>query len=160
MNPLTITFLTGFLTVVFVTAGRELGGPEGALVACILALLVHGTAYWFSDRIALHLYGAREMLPGEAPWLRRIVEDLTLGARMPMPKLYWLPRRTTTAFATGRNGSHAAVAVTKDIQNLGGSKLRDLLDRELSQVKRRDRLFGTIAAGVIGALSVLANIGE
>ena len=160
MNTLTMTFVTALLTVVFVAAGRELGGPDGALAAFIFALLIHGTGYWFSDRIALHLYGAREMLPGEAPWLRRILEELTLGARMPMPKLYWLPRRTTTAFATGRSERNAVVAVTEDMQIHDEAKLRGLLDSELSQIKRRDKLFGTIAGGVTGAIAALAQIVE
>jgi len=160
MNTLTMTFLTAFLTVAFVTAGRELGGAEGAMSAFVAALLAHATGYWFGARITLRLYGAQQIQPDEAPWLHRIVQELALRTRTPMPKLYWLPRGTTAAFATGRNERHAAVAVTKDIQILDETKLRDLLDRELSRVRRGDRVFGTLAASAIGALSVLANIGE
>ena len=158
MNTLTTTFVMALLTVVLVTAGKTLGGPEGAVIAFIFALAVHGIGYWFSDRIVLRLYGAKEIQPDDAPWLYRIVHELTFQAQMPMPKLYLLPRSAPTVFVAGRNEKHAAVAARQDTQVLDEARLRNVLARELSQIKNHDRLAGTAAAGAIGAISLLANI--
>src|SRR5512132_2222477 len=112
MNALKMTFLMTFLTVIVVKVGRALGGAEGALIA----LVVHAINYWFIDKIILRIHGAKEIQPDGLPGLYRTVQNLTCRAQMPMPKFYLLPRRTATAFATGRDEKHAAVAVTEDIQ--------------------------------------------
>jgi heat shock protein HtpX len=160
MSPLKITFLMTFLTVIAVRIGRALGGAEGALIALMIALVVHAINYWFSDKIILGIHGAKEIQPDGLPALYRTVQDLTCRAQMPMPKLYLLPRRTATAFATGRDEKHAAVAVTADIQTLDEAKLRSMLARELSRLKNRDRLGGTITASVTGVISALVTIGK
>jgi heat shock protein HtpX len=160
MNTFKITFLMTFLTVIVVKVGKAMGGSEGALIALVVALAVHTLNYWFIDKIVLRLRGAREIQPTSLPALYGTVQELACRAQMPMPKFYLLPRRTATAFATGRDEKHAAVAVTEDIQILGKPKLQSLLARELSRLKNRDRLGGAITASVVGAISALVDIGH
>jgi len=105
------------------------------------------------------MYGAKEISADEAPTLHRIIQDLTLRARMPMPKLYLIPQEAPNAFATGRDEKHAAVAVTEGILAILNEKeLRGVLAHELSHIKNRDILIGTIAATMAGAISMLANM--
>jgi len=159
MNTLKTTFLMALLTVLLVVVGRALGGQGGMLMAFLFALAINGLSYWFSDKIVLRLYGAKEISPDEAPKLYRTVQDLTLRAKMPMPKMYLIPQETPNAFATGRDERHAAVAVTEGIlQILDEAQLRGVLAHELSHIRNRDILVGTIAATMAGAITVLADI--
>jgi len=161
MNTFKTTFLMAVLTVLLVLAGGALGGESGMVIAFIFALLMNGFSYWFSDKIVLRMYGAREIGPEVLPELHRIVKDLTLRAKMPMPKLYLIPQDAPNAFATGRDESHAALAVTQGILDiLTKDELRGVLAHELSHVKNRDMLIGTIAATMAGAISMLANIAQ
>lgn len=147
------------LTVLLVIAGGALGGEGGIVIAFFFALAMNGISYWFSDKIVLRMYGAKEIGLDEAPRLHRIVQDLTLRAQMPMPKLYLIPQETLNAFATGRDEKHAAVAVTEGIlQMLDKAELRGVLAHELSHIKNRDILIGTIAATMAGAITMLASI--
>jgi heat shock protein HtpX len=155
------TFLMALLTVILVTAGGALGGQGGMVAAFLLAVVMNGVSYWFSDKIVLRMYGAKEIGQAEAPQLHRIVQDLTLRAHMPMPRVYVIPQAAPNAFATGRDENHAAVAVTEGILDiLSESELRGVLAHELSHVKNRDILIGTIAATMAGAISMLANIAQ
>lgn len=159
MNTLKTTFLMALLTVLLVTAGGALGGEGGMVMAFIFALVMNGVSYWFSDKIVLRMYGAKEIGPEEAPKLHRVVQDLTQRAKMPMPKLYLIPQEAPNAFATGRDEKHAAVAVTEGILRiLDEAELRGVLAHELSHIKNRDILVGTIAAAMAGAISMLANM--
>ena len=159
MNTLKTTFLMALLTVFLVTAGAALGGEGGMVMAFVFALVMNGVSYWFSDKIVLRMYGAKEIGPEEAPKLHRVVQDLTQRAQMPMPKLYLIPQEAPNAFATGRDEKHAAVAVTEGILRiLDEAELRGVLAHELSHIKNRDILVGTIAAAMAGAISMLANI--
>ena len=159
MNTLKTTFLMALLTVLLVTVGGALGGEGGMMMAFIFALVMNGVSYWFSDKIVLRMYGAKEIEPDEAPKLHRIVQELTLRAKMPMPRLYLLPQEAPNAFATGRDERHAAVAVTEGILRiLDEAELRGVLAHELSHIKNRDILVGTIAAAMAGAISMLANM--
>ncbi|HBA41170.1 MAG TPA: zinc metalloprotease HtpX [Deltaproteobacteria bacterium] len=161
MNTLKTTFLMALLTVILVTAGGALGGEGGMVTAFLFALVMNGVSYWFSDKIVLRMYGAKEISLEEAPKLHRIVQDLTLRAHMPMPKVYVIPQESPNAFATGRDEKHAAVAVTEGILDiLSESELRGVLAHELSHVKNRDILIGTIAATMAGAISMLAYIAQ
>src|SRR3990170_4276090 len=161
MNTLKATFLMALLTVLLVTAGGAMGGEGGMMLAFLFALIMNGVSYWFSDKIVLRMYGAKEISADEAPALHRIIRDLTLRAQMPMPKLYLIPQESPNAFATGRDESHAAVAVTQGILDiLTEAELRGVLAHELSHVKNRDMLIGTIAATMAGAISMLANIAQ
>lgn len=157
MNTLKTTFLMALLTVILVTAGGALGGESGMVTAFLFALVMNGVSYWFSDKIILRMYGAKEISLEDAPKLHRIVQDLTLRAHIPMPKVYVIPQESPNAFATGRDEKHAAVAVTEGILDiLSESELRGVLAHELSHVKNRDILIGTIAATMAGAISMLA----
>ena len=128
-------------------------------MAFFFALAMNGVSYWFSDKIVLRMYGAKEISTDKAPTLHRIIRDLTLRAQMPMPKLYLIPQEAPNAFATGRDEKHAAVAVTEGIlRNLDERELRGVLAHELSHIKNRDILIGTIAATMAGAISMLANM--
>ena len=159
MNTLKTTFLMALLTVLLVTAGGAFGGQQGMVMALVFAAVMNGVSYWFSDRIVLRMYGAKEVEPRQAPKLHAIVQELAQRANMPMPKLYLIPSATPNAFATGRNERHAAVAVTEGILRLlDESELRGVLAHELSHVKNRDILVGTIAATMAGAISMLANM--
>ena len=159
MNTLKTTFLMALLTVLLVTVGGALGGEGGMMMAFIFALVMNGVSYWFSDKIVLRMYGAKEIEPDEAPKLHRIVQELTLRAKMLMPKLYLIPQDAPNAFATGRDEKHAAVAVTEGILRiLDEAELRGVLAHELSHIKNRDILVGTIAAAMAGAISMLANM--
>lgn len=159
MNTLKTTFLMALLTVLLVTAGGALGGEGGMVMAFLFALVMNGVSYWFSDKIVLRMYGAKEIGPEEAAKLHRIVQELALHAKMVMPKLYLIPQDTPNAFATGRDEKHAAVAVTKGILRiLDEAELRGVLAHELSHIKNRDILVGTIAAAMAGAISMLANM--
>ena len=159
MNTLKTTFLMALLTVLLVTIGASLGGQGGMMMAFIFALVMNGVSYWFSDKIVLRMYGAKEISTDKAPTLHRIIRDLTLRAQMPMPKLYLIPQEAPNAFATGRDEKHAAVAVTEGILRiLDERELRGVLAHELSHIKNRDILIGTIAATMAGAISMLANM--
>jgi heat shock protein HtpX len=159
MNTLKTTFLMALLTVLLVTIGASLGGQGGMMMAFIFALVMNGVSYWFSDKIVLRMYGAKEISTDKAPTLHRIIRDLTLRAQMPMPKLYLIPQEAPNAFATGRDEKHAAVAVTEGILRiLDEPELRGVLAHELSHIKNRDILVGTIAATMAGAISMLANM--
>lgn len=149
------------LTVLLVIAGGALAGQSGMVIAFIFALVMNGITYWFSDKIVLRMYGAQEIGPEDFPELYRIVTDLTLRSQMPMPKLYLIPQEAPNAFATGRNEDHAVVAVTQGILDiLSKDELRGVLAHELSHVKNRDMLIGTIAATMAGAISMLAYIAQ
>ena len=115
MNNLKTGILLTLLTVLLVFAGHALGGPQGAMIAFVFALLMNGWAYWFSDRMVLRMYKASQVTEAEAPELYGIVADLTQRARIPMPKVYVIPSPALNAFATGLNPKHAAVAVTQGL---------------------------------------------
>jgi heat shock protein HtpX len=147
------------LTVLLVTAGGALGGNGGMMIAFIFALIMNGVSFWFSDKIVLRMYNAQEIGADDAPWLHRLVEELALRAQIPKPKLYRIPDPAPNAFATGRDENHAAVVVTEGIlQLLDEPELRGVLAHELSHIKNRDILVGTIAAVMAGAISMLANM--
>jgi heat shock protein HtpX len=142
-----------------VAVGAILGGRSGMVIALVMALMLNVGVYWFSDRLALKANGARPMRPGEAPQVERIVRDLAGRARIPMPALYLIERPEPNAFATGRNPSHAAVAVTSGILEIMDERqLRGVLAHEISHVTNRDMLIGTIAATIGGAISFLGNM--
>jgi heat shock protein HtpX len=159
MNNLKTGILLTLLTVLLVVAGSALGGQHGALIAFVFALLLNGGAYWFSDRVVLRMYKAGEVSEAEAPELYGIVADLTQRARIPMPRVYVIPSQALNAFATGRNPKHAAVAVTEGLLRiLDRRELAGVLAHELSHVKHRDILIGTVAATIAGAISMLASM--
>jgi heat shock protein HtpX len=151
--------LLGVLTGLFLFVGNLIGGKIGMTIALILAGVMNFIAYWFSDRIVMAMYGAREITEQEAPWLHRMVEDLAQRANMPKPKIYLVPMEQPNAFATGRGPSSSAVAVTAGIlQLLDRDELRGVLAHELAHIKNRDVLVATMAATIAGAISYLVNM--
>jgi heat shock protein HtpX len=104
--------LLGVLTGLFLFVGNLIGGKMGMTIALILAGIMNFISYWFSDKIVLAMYGAREITEEEAPWLHRMVEELAQRANIPKPKIYLVPMEQPNAFATGRGPGHSAVAVT------------------------------------------------
>ncbi|KPK42597.1 MAG: protease HtpX [Omnitrophica WOR_2 bacterium SM23_29] len=159
MNTLKTMFLLTLLTLLFVFIGRLIGGPSGMIVAFVLALLMNFFAYWYSDKVVLMMYKAKEVSEVDAPKLHRVVENLAQKANLPKPKIYIIPRQTPNAFATGRNPKHAAIAVTEGITRLlNDDELEGVLSHELSHVKNRDILISTVVATITGAIYVLASM--
>lgn len=157
MNWFKTFLLMAILTALLVWVGDLIGGRQGAVVALIFAGLMNFFAYWFSDKIVLAMYGAKEVTEAQAPGLYRIVRELTQRAGLPMPKVYIIETDAPNAFATGRNPKHAAVAVTRGILRiLDEEELKGVIGHELSHIKNRDILISTIAATLVGALSYLA----
>ncbi|MCK5878207.1 MAG: zinc metalloprotease HtpX [Holophagae bacterium] len=147
------------MTVLFVWIGRMVGGQAGMVLALVLAGAMNFFSYWFSDKIVLKRYHAKEVSQLEAPDLYGIVQELAVAAEIPMPKIYIVPESSPNAFATGRNPNHAAVAVTQGIlQILDRNELKGVLGHELAHIVHRDILIGTIAAVFAGAIMVLASI--
>ena len=163
MNSFTNTLKTWSLLAalggLLVFVGGLMGGQGGMLMALVFAVGLNGFVYWKSDTLALKANGARELGLGEAPRLRAIVTDLARRANIPMPRLYIVDRPEPNAFATGRDPEHAAVAVTTGIlETMNERQLTGVLAHELSHVKNRDTLVGTIAATIGGAISFMAQM--
>src|SRR5262245_4865496 len=159
MNRTKTMLLMATLTALVVWIGYALGGQGGLILALLVAGGMNFASYWWSDKIVLRMYGAEEITEQQAPELFALVRDLTMRARMPMPKVYLIPEEAPNAFATGRNPQHAAVAVTVGLQRmLDRRELTGVLAHELAHVKNRDTLIMTVAASIGGALSMLANM--
>ena len=159
MNTLKTTFLLAALTAVFIVVGNLIGGQSGMIIALALAGIMNFVSYWWSDKIVLMRYRAEPLSREDAPKLYSMVEDLTARASMPMPKLYLLPSESPNAFATGRNPEHAAVAVTQGLMDLMDyEEVQGVVAHELSHIRHRDTLIGTVAATLAGAVMVLANM--
>jgi len=159
MNYFKTFLLMLVLTGLFILVGSAIGGKTGAIYAFIFAALMNFFAYWFSDKIVLKMYGAKEVSQAEAPELHQIAAELTSKASMPMPKVYIMDNDTPNAFATGRNPEHAAVAVTTGLMKiLSKEELAGVIGHELSHIKHRDILISTIAATLAGAISMLASM--
>jgi heat shock protein HtpX len=160
-NSLKTWTLLAALGGLLVAVGGLLGGRSGLVVALVFAVALNAFVYWKSDSLALRANGARELKPGELPGVRAIVADLAARAGLPMPRLYVVDRPEPNAFATGRDPEHAAVAVTTGILDVMDERqLRGVLAHELSHVKNRDTLVGTIAATIGGAISFLAQMAQ
>ncbi|WP_297890045.1 zinc metalloprotease HtpX [Sulfurihydrogenibium sp.] len=158
-NQLKTVLLLGVLTGMFLAIGHLVAGKEGMIIAFVVALAMNFFAYFFSDKMALAMYGAREIPYEEAPWLHQMVEELARKAGIPKPKIYLAPIHVPNAFATGRDPNHAAVAVTSGIlQILNKDELKGVLAHEIGHIKNRDILISSIAATIGGAISMLANM--
>jgi heat shock protein HtpX len=161
MNIFRTAFLLTVMTVLLVLAGNALAGANGMKIAFVIALVMNFGSYWFSDKIVLKMYKAQEVSRGDAPELYGMVESLARRAELPMPKTYIIQNPAPNAFATGRNPSHAAVAVTTGIlQLLDRNELMGVLGHELAHVKHRDILTGSIAATIAGAITMMASMAK
>jgi heat shock protein HtpX len=159
MNQVKTFILMALLTVLLVWIGSLMGGRNGAIYALVFAGVMNFGVYWFSDRIVLAMYRAKAVTEAEEPSLYRIVRELALRGGIPMPKVYIIPTDAPNAFATGRNPQHAAVAVTTGIKGLlNEEELKGVLAHELSHIRHRDILIGTIAATIAGAISMIASM--
>ncbi len=161
MNMLRTTMLMALLMGLLVAVGGIVGGHHGALLMFIVALGMNFFSYWFSDSIVLKMSGAHEVSEEDAPHLYGLVSKLAANANLPMPRVCIIDTDVPNAFATGRNPSHAAVAVTTGIMEvLNYEELGGVLGHELTHVKNRDILIGSIAATFAAAISMLANMAQ
>jgi len=160
-NVLRTTVLLAALTALFLVIGAALGGNQGMVIAFIFALAMNAASYWFSDKIVLTMYGAREVSLHEAPELYRLVQRLAQRAGIPMPRVYLIASDSPNAFATGRNPQHGAVAVTEGIMRLlDEQELAGVLAHELGHIRNRDTLIMTVAATLAGAITMLAHMAQ
>jgi len=154
MNGLKTFGLMAILTFMFLFIGGALGGQGGMVIAFLFAGVTNFISYFFSDKLVLKAYKVEE-LPADHQ-VNRLVEKLARKAELPMPKVYMLNQNQPNAFATGRNPSHAAVAVTRGLVNsMNDEELSGVLGHELGHIANRDILIGTIAATFAGAISYL-----
>jgi heat shock protein HtpX len=149
----------GALTGLLVGLGYVIGGSGFALFALVFAGVMNFVAYWFSDKLALKMAGAKEVTPQEEPHLHAMVEEVATLAGVPKPKVFVIQNESPNAFATGRNPEHAVVAVTTGIRRLlTDRELRAVIGHEIGHVKNRDILLSSIAATIAGAISYLQTM--
>lgn len=154
------SILMAGIVVLFGMVGAALGGGQGMLIALLFAAGMNIYAYWFSDKIVLKMYNAREVDEQSAPEFYRMIRELTQTAQLPMPKVYIIDEAQPNAFATGRNPENAAVAATTGIMRiLTERELRGVMAHELAHVRNRDTLISTISASIAGAISSFAHFG-
>ncbi|EHR73090.1 Zn-dependent protease with chaperone function [Burkholderiales bacterium JOSHI_001] len=159
-NLMKTAILMAAITALFMLLGQMLGGQTGMMLALVVALGMNFFSYWFSDKMVLKMYNAREVDETSAPQFVRMVRELADKAQLPMPRVYIIDEAAPNAFATGRNPEHAAVAATTGIiRTLSERELRGVMAHELAHVKHRDILISTISATMAGAISMLANFG-
>lgn len=159
MNGLKTTFLLTCLTLILIAMGNMMGGRTGMIFAFILAGGINFFSYWYSDRIVLKMYRAREVSEADSPAFYSMVQRLSQKAGIPMPRVYVIPSESPNAFATGRNPQNAAVAATEGILRiLTSEELEGVMAHELAHVKNRDTLISTIAATFAGAISMIGNM--
>ena len=160
MNGIKTLILLTLMTVLLVLVGDWIGGRNGMIYALVIAGVMNFVSYFFSDRIALAMYRAQPVTREQQPRVYDIVERLAQVMHIPMPKIFVIPTDSPNAFATGRNPSHASVAVTQGILNLlDNDELEGVLAHELGHVRNRDILTSSIAATLAGAVTVLARMG-
>jgi heat shock protein HtpX len=157
-NLLKTAVLMAAITALFMAIGSFVGGQQGMVIALLVALGLNFFSYWFSDKLVLKMYNAREVDATSAPQFYGMVRELAQKAGLPMPRVYVIDEAAPNAFATGRNPANAAVAATTGIMRvLTERELRGVMAHELTHVAHRDILLSTISATMAGAISMLAN---
>ncbi|MBW2988993.1 zinc metalloprotease HtpX [Candidatus Woesearchaeota archaeon] len=157
-NQLKTVALLGLLTGLLLWIG-SFWGRSGLFFALVFSVIMNFGSYWFSDKIALAIYRAKEVKENEAPRLHKIVREVSHLAKIPMPKVYILPAPYANAFATGRNRKHAAVAATQGILDLlSDDELKGVIAHEVSHIKHNDILIQSVAATIAGVISYIAMI--
>jgi heat shock protein HtpX len=160
MNQVKTVILLTALAALLVVIGGAIGGKNGATIALVIALVMNFGSYWFSDKIVLSMYRAREITEQDEPDLFHMVQQLVHRAGIPMPRLYIIPEEAPNAFATGRNPENAAVAVTEGLLRLlSYEELAGVIGHELGHIKNRDILIQTIAATIGAAITYIAQFG-
>lgn len=161
MNTLKTMVLMVTLTLMLVGFGAIIGGKQGMTFALLISFAMNFIAYWFSAKIVLKMYKAKEISESQSPDLYSIVRRLSQKAQLPMPKVYIMEEDQPNAFATGRNPEHGVVAVTTGIMRmLSKEELEGVIAHELSHIKNRDILVSTVAAAIAGAISYLAQMAQ
>ena len=159
-NQLKTVVLLASLTALLLFVGNLIGGYSGLIIAGIFAVLLNFSSYWFSDKIVLMMYKAKEVTDKNHA-LYKIVKEVSEMAKLPMPKVYIIPTDASNAFATGRNPKHAAVAATNGILNLlNHEELKGVIAHEVAHVKNRDILISTIAGTIAGVISYIATMAQ
>lgn len=159
MNAIKTAALMTAMMVLFILVGGALAGETGVIIAFIISLAMNFGSYWFSDKVVLSMYKAKEVSEEQAPDLHKMVKRLAANADLPMPKVYIVENQTPNAFATGRNPENGAVAVTTGILRvLNADELEGVLAHELAHIKNRDILISTIAATLVGTITFLARM--
>ena len=160
-NILKTTILLAALTGLMILIGDYFGGRGGMIIALTFAVIINFGSYWYSDKIVLKMYRAREISPQESPNLHRIVDGLAMKAKLPKPKVYIVDSAMPNAFATGRDPKNAAVAVTTGILNiLSYEEIEGVLAHELAHVMNRDTLISSIAATIAGVITMMASMAQ
>lgn len=160
MNSIRTAALMALFISFFAVVGYTIGGQSGMLVAFAVAVAMNFGSYWFSDKIVLRMYKAREVNRSQAPDLYDMVDRLRQRANLPMPKVYVIPSDQPNAFATGRNPANAAVAVTNGIvRMLNRQELEGVIAHELAHIENRDILTASIAATLASAITLLVQFG-
>lgn len=152
-------FFLALLTGLLMFLGGLMGGRAGLMIAFVFAMLMNVGSYWYSDKIVLSMYKARELSRGDAPHVHTVVDELAANAGIPKPRIFLIPQQQPNAFATGRNPENAVVAITEGIvRMLGPDELKGVLAHEIGHIANRDILIQTIAAVLGGAIVMIANI--
>jgi heat shock protein HtpX len=161
MRAIKTLFLLTALTLLLVLGGEAIAGERGMTIGLVMAVVMNGVSYFFSDKIALMSSGAQPVSREQLPRLYTVMERLVAKAGLPMPKLYVIPQPAPNAFATGRNPSHASVAVTAGLMELmNDDELEGVIAHELSHVRNYDILITSIAATLAGAITWIASMGR
>ena len=159
MNRLKTTILLGALAGLFIGVGYLLGNKTGMIIGFSIAMIINFSMYWFSDKIVLKMYSAKEVSKDHK--LYKIVEELSRVAKIPMPKVYTIIAPSPNAFATGRNYSHSAVAATESLLTLlSEEEVKGVMAHEISHIKHRDTLIQTIAVGIAASIAMVAEIAQ
>jgi heat shock protein HtpX len=161
MNTLKVIFMLAALSGILLLVGAIVGGRIGLVMALILSVAMNIGGYWYSDRIVLKMYDAKAITSAESPVLYGVVQGLADKERMPMPKVYIIADKSPNAFATGRDENHAAVAVTSGLLDLlNRDELTGVIAHELSHIRHRDILIGTMAATIASAVVIVAGVAK
>jgi len=159
MNTFKTLALLTSLSAILIWGGGAVAGQTGAIIALIAAIVINFGSYWWSDKIVLSMYKAKEVIPEQAPELYNATAQLAQNADLPMPKLYIIPEETPNAFATGRDYNHSAVALTTGILRiLTMDELKGVIAHELAHIKHKDILISSVAAAISTAITFLVYI--
>lgn len=160
VNQIKTVILLGALTGLLLFVGQLLGGPSGLIIAGFFAIIMNFGSYWFSDKIVLKMYRAKEVKDSNHR-LYQVVKEVVEKAKIPMPKIYIIPGDGSNAFATGRGPRHAAIAATEGIlRSLNDEELKGVIAHEVAHVRNRDILISSIAATIAGVISFVATMAQ